>query len=115
MTTSNPAPTLTFIGGAETVTGSKTLLDTEEGRVLVDCGLFQGPKKLRLQNWAPFPVPPDSIDAVLLTHAHIDHCGYLPLLVRSGFDGPIYCTEGTRKLARIVLPDSGHLHEEEAK
>ena len=114
MTTSATAPTLTFIGGAQTVTGSKTLLETTEGRVLVDCGLFQGRKKLRLQNWEPFPVAPDSIDAVVLTHAHIDHCGYLPRLVRLGFRGPVYCTEGTRKLAEIVLPDSGHLQEEEA-
>lgn len=107
-------PTLTFVGGAQTVTGSKTLLDTTGGRLLVDCGLFQGRKKLRLQNWEPFPVPPDSIDAVVITHAHIDHCGYLPRLVKLGFRGPIYCTEGTRKLAEIVLPDSGHLQEEEA-
>ncbi len=114
MTTSTPAPTLTFIGGAQTVTGSKTLLETAEGRVLVDCGLFQGRKKLRLQNWAAFPVSPDSIDAVVLTHAHIDHCGYLPRLVHLGFSGPVYCTEGTRKLAEIVLPDSGYLQEEEA-
>ena len=114
MTTSGPAPTLTFIGAAQTVTGSKTLLEASGGRVLVDCGLFQGRKKLRLQNWAPFPVPPESIDAVVLTHAHIDHCGYLPRLVSLGFGGPVYCTEGTRKLAEIVLPDSGYLQEEEA-
>jgi metallo-beta-lactamase family protein len=105
---------LTFVGGAETVTGSKALVDTAGGRILVDCGLFQGRKKLRLQNWEPFPVPPESIDAVLLTHAHIDHCGYLPRLARSGFRGPVYCTDGTQRLAEIVLPDSGHLHEEEA-
>ncbi len=114
MTDSAAAPTLTFIGGAGTVTGSKTLLDTADGRVLVDCGLFQGRKKLRLQNWAPFPVPPESIDAIVLTHAHIDHCGYIPRLVKQGFRGPIHCTAGTRKLAEIVLPDSGHLQEEEA-
>ncbi len=114
MTTSATAPTLTFIGGAGTVTGSKTMLDTNGGRVLVDCGLFQGRKKLRLQNWEPFPVEPSSIDAVLLTHAHVDHCGYLPRLVKQGFRGPVYCTEGTRKLAEIVLPDSGYLQEEEA-
>lgn len=114
MGTIGSSPTLTFLGGAGTVTGSKTLLDTEHGRLLVDCGLFQGPKHLRLQNWADFPVPPESIDAVLLTHAHIDHCGYLPRLVRHGFSGPVYCTEGTRRLAEIVLPDSGHLHEEMA-
>jgi metallo-beta-lactamase family protein len=107
-------PALTFIGGAGTVTGSKTLLDTPSGRILIDCGLFQGRKKLRLENWAEFPVDPASVDAVLLTHAHIDHCGYLPRLVNAGFNGPVYCTHGTSKLAAIVLPDSGHLHEEEA-
>jgi len=111
---STPVPMLTFVGGAGTVTGSKTLVDTAAGRILVDCGLFQGRKKLRLQNWEPFPVPADSIDAVLLTHAHLDHCGYLPRLSVLGFKGPVYCTEGTRKLAGIVLPDSGHLQEEEA-
>lgn len=105
---------MTFVGGAGTVTGSKTLLDTPSGRVLVDCGLFQGRKQLRQQNWDPFPVDPASIDAVLLTHAHIDHCGYLPRLAAAGFSGPVYCTQGTSKLAAIVLPDSGHLHEEEA-
>lgn len=96
------------------MTGSKTLLDTPAGRILIDCGLFQGRKALRLQNWAEFPVEPASIDAVLLTHAHIDHCGYLPRLVDAGFNGPVFCTHGTSKLAAIVLPDSGHLHEEEA-
>lgn len=105
---------LTFVGGAGTVTGSKTLLDTPGGTVLVDCGLFQGRKQHRLQNWADFPVDPATIDAVLLTHAHIDHCGHLPRLVKHGFTGPVYCTRGTDQLARIVLPDSGHLHEEEA-
>ena len=107
-------PTLTFLGGAGTVTGSKTLVETPHGRVLVDCGLFQGKKQLRLQNWAEFPVDPSSIDAVLLTHAHIDHCGYLPRLATHGFTGPVHCTPGTARLAEIVLPDSGHLHEEEA-
>ncbi len=114
MDTGGRSPTLTFLGGAGTVTGSKTLLETEQGRLLVDCGLFQGSKELRLQNWSDLPIPPESIEAVLLTHAHIDHCGYLPRLVRHGFRGPVYCTEGTRRLAEIVLPDSGHLHEEEA-
>jgi metallo-beta-lactamase family protein len=109
------APTLTFIGGAGTVTGSKTLLETSGGRILVDCGLFQGRKKLRLQNWEAMPVPAESIDAVVLTHAHIDHSGYLPRLVAQGFSGPVYCTEGTRKLAEIVLPDCGYLQEEEAE
>ncbi len=107
-------PALTFIGGAGTVTGSKTLLEIGERRILIDCGLFQGRKKLRLQNWDSFPIEPSSIDAVLLTHAHIDHCGYLPRLVRLGFDGPVYCTQGTKDLAGIVLPDSGYLQEEEA-
>jgi metallo-beta-lactamase family protein len=108
------APTIRFIGGAGTVTGSKSLVETETGRFLVDCGLFQGPKRLRLQNWDPFPIPPGDVDAVLLTHAHLDHCGYLPRLVSGGFAGPIHCTEGTRELAAIVLRDSAHLLEEEA-
>lgn len=108
-------PVLTFIGGAGTVTGSKTLLDTDNGRLLIDCGLFQGQKALRLQNWDSFQVSPESIDAIVLTHAHVDHCGYLPRLTRYGFDGPVFCTEGTRALAAIVLPDSGHLQEEEAR
>ncbi len=105
---------LTFIGGAGSVTGSKALVEVGGKRVLVDCGLFQGRKKLRQQNWDPFPVAPESIDAVLLTHAHIDHCGYLPRLVKLGFKGPVYCTDGTQMLAEIVLPDSGYLQEEEA-
>jgi metallo-beta-lactamase family protein len=105
---------LNFIGGAGTVTGSKSLIETAEGRVLVDCGLFQGRKRLRLQNWEEFPVPPESIDAIVLTHAHIDHCGYIPRLRKLGFTGPVYCTEGTKQLAGIVLPDSGYLQEEEA-
>lgn len=113
--TPNTSPVLTFVGGAGTVTGSKTLLDTPTGRILVDCGLFQGHKNLRLQNWRPFPIPPESIDAVVITHAHIDHCGYIPRLVKQGFRGPVYCTDGTRRLCEIVLPDSGHLQEEEAE
>jgi metallo-beta-lactamase family protein len=114
MMTGTP-PILTFAGAAGTVTGSKTVLDTSEGRILVDCGLFQGQKHLRLQNWAPPPVPPESIDAIVVTHAHLDHCGYIPRLNRLGFSGPVYSTEGTRRLAGIVLPDSGHLQEEEAR
>lgn len=108
-------PMLSFIGAARTVTGSKTLIDTPDARVLVDCGLFQGRKQLRQANWDRFPVPPESIDAVVLTHAHIDHCGYLPRLRRLGFGGPVYCTQGTRNLAGVVLPDCGYLQEEEAK
>ena len=89
---------LTFLGASETVTGSKYLLEEPGVRILVDCGLFQGVKNLRMRNWAPLPVPADSIDAVILTHAHIDHSGYLPLLVRNGFHGPVYCTPGTGAL-----------------
>jgi metallo-beta-lactamase family protein len=103
-----------FLGAAGTVTGSRFLLDTPRARVLVDCGLFQGLKELRLRNWAPFPVDPASIDAVLLTHAHVDHCGYLPGLVKHGFRGRVLATAGTHALARVVLPDSGHIQEEDA-
>jgi metallo-beta-lactamase family protein len=108
------AATLAFLGATRTVTGSRFLVDTPTARVLVDCGLFQGLKELRLRNRAPFPVEPASIDAVVLTHAHVDHCGYLPGLVRDGFDGPVYCTGGTVALAGVVLPDCGRLQEEEA-
>lgn len=106
---------LTFLGGVGSVTGSKTLLQSGSRRVLVDCGLFQGLKQLRLKNWAELPVDPASIDAVLLTHAHIDHSGYLPLLVRNGFSGPIYCSQGSLDLCQILLPDAAHLQEEEAR
>ncbi|WP_159588898.1 MBL fold metallo-hydrolase RNA specificity domain-containing protein [Chelativorans xinjiangense] len=105
---------LKFLGGVGTVTGSKYLLEFDGARVLVDCGLFQGFKQLRLRNWAPFPVDPASIDAVILTHAHLDHTGYLPLLVRNGFSGPVICTEATRDLCAILLPDSGFLQEKDA-
>lgn len=106
--------TLTFLGGAGTVTGSKYLVRHAGQSLLVDCGLFQGYKPLRLRNWHPLPVEPQDIDAVLLTHAHIDHSGYLPLLARDGFGGPVFCTSGTRDLCAILLPDSGHLQEEDA-
>ncbi len=106
---------LTFLGAAGTVTGSKHLLDLGSHRVLVDCGLFQGLKELRERNWAPFPIDATRIDAVVLTHAHLDHCGYLPRLVAQGFRGRIFCTPGTRDLCSIVLPDSAHLQEEEAR
>jgi metallo-beta-lactamase family protein len=105
---------LTFLGAAGTVTGSKYLLEDGGARILVDCGLFQGLKDLRDRNWAEFPVAPSSIDAVLLTHAHLDHSGYLPLLVRNGYAGPIICTAATRDLCSILLPDSGHLQEQDA-
>jgi metallo-beta-lactamase family protein len=106
---------LTFLGGVGTVTGSKYLLESQGKRVLVDCGLFQGFKPLRLRNWANLPIAPSSIDQVLLTHAHLDHSGYLPLLVRNGFKGEIVCTESTRELCGILLPDSGHLQERDAE
>jgi metallo-beta-lactamase family protein len=106
---------ITFLGATGTVTGSKFLVATASKFVLVDCGLFQGFKQLRLRNWAPLPVKPKLIDAVILTHAHIDHSGYIPLLVKKGYRGRIYCTSATRDLCAILLPDSGHLQEEEAR
>ncbi|SDD85223.1 metallo-beta-lactamase family protein [Cupriavidus sp. YR651] len=105
---------LQFLGATDTVTGSKYVLDTGRHRVMVDCGLFQGYKTLRLRNWDPLPLEPASIDAVVLTHAHIDHSGYLPLLVRNGFQGNVFCTMGTAQLCGILLPDSAHLAEEDA-
>lgn len=106
---------LSFLGGASTVTGSKFLLEDGARRILVDCGLFQGLKELRLRNWAPFPIPPGSIDAVLLTHAHIDHSGYLPTLVRDGFAGKIHCSHASLELCEILLRDSGFLQEKDAE
>jgi metallo-beta-lactamase family protein len=108
-------PTLTFLGAARTVTGSKHLLEVDGQRILFDCGLFQGLKELRQRNWSPLPIPPETIDAVVLTHAHIDHTGWLPRLVSQGFKGPVHCTEGTADLCRLVLPDAAHLQEEDAK
>ncbi len=105
---------LTFLGATGTVTGSKYLVTAGVRRVLVDCGLFQGLKQLRLRNWEPLPVAPGSVDAVVLTHAHIDHSGYLPLFVRNGFRGKVYCSSATGDLCGILLPDSGRLQEEEA-
>ena len=106
--------TLQFLGAARTVTGSKYLLEHNGRRVLVDCGLFQGLKELRLRNWEPFPFDPRRLDAVVLTHAHVDHTGALPRLAKAGFAGPIFCTPATRALAGLLLPDSAHLQEEEA-
>ncbi len=105
---------LTFMGATRTVTGSKYLVEAAGRRILVDCGLFQGLKNLRLRNWAPLPVAPGEIDAVILTHAHLDHSGYVPLLVKNGFKGPVYCSEATRDLCAILLPDSGYLQEADA-
>jgi metallo-beta-lactamase family protein len=103
-----------FWGGVGTVTGSKYLVVNEKARVLVDCGLFQGLKELRDRNWQDPPFDPHSLDAVLITHAHIDHTGYLPRLVQQGFRGPVYCSRGTADLLKILLPDAGRLQEEEA-
>ncbi len=103
-----------FLGATHTVTGSKHLVQVDGYRTLVDCGLFQGLKQLRMRNWDPFPINPTSINSVILTHAHIDHTGYLPRLVWEGFSGPVYATPATVELARIMLPDSARLQEEEA-
>ncbi len=106
---------ITFLGGAGTVTGSKCLVRHDGKCLLVDCGLFQGYKQLRLRNWTPLSVAPSDITAVLLTHAHLDHSGYLPLLVKEGFSGRIFASSGTRDLCKILLPDSGHIQEEDAE
>lgn len=106
---------LQFLGAADTVTGSRYLIETESARILVDCGLFQGYKVLRARNRAPFPVEPGRLDAVVLSHAHLDHSGYLPALIRDGFRGPVYATPGTIELCGELLPDSGYLLEEEAR
>jgi metallo-beta-lactamase family protein len=107
-------PSLSFWGAAGTVTGSKYLIESDHGRLLIDCGLFQGQRELRDRNWQEPPFNAASVNAVLLTHAHIDHTGYLPRLVRHGFRGPVYCSKGTADLLRILLPDSARLQEEEA-
>lgn len=112
---SKSKPTLQFLGAAGTVTGSRYLVQANGQRILVDCGLFQGYKQLRERNRAPFPVPPSSIDSILLTHAHLDHSGYIPALVRDGFRGKVHCTPATKELCALLLPDSGFLQEEEAK
>jgi len=105
---------LSFWGAAGTVTGSKYLIESDHARVLVDCGLFQGLKELRLRNWQELPFNAGAVDAVILTHAHIDHTGYLPRFVRQGFRGPVYCSRGTADLLKILLPDSARLQEEDA-
>ncbi len=106
---------ITFLGGATTVTGSPFLITTDRARVLVDCGMFQGSPNESIRNRVPFGFDPATLDAVLLTHAHLDHCGRLPLLVKEGYGGTIHATAGTCELASLVLLDSGHLHEEFAK
>jgi len=106
---------LQFYGAVDTVTGSRMLVETDGARLLVDCGLFQGPKKLRERNWTAPPFDPRSLDAVVLTHAHIDHSGYLPRLCKEGFTGRVYCTRGTADLLQLLLPDAGFLQEEEAR
>ncbi|MEJ2434296.1 MAG: MBL fold metallo-hydrolase, partial [Pseudolabrys sp.] len=106
---------LTVLGAVGTVTGSKYLVEADGKRFFVDCGLFQGFKQLRLRNWAKLPVDAKTINAIVLTHAHLDHSGYLPLLVKEGFRGPVYCTPGTRDLCAILLPDSGYLQEKDAE
>jgi metallo-beta-lactamase family protein len=108
-------PSLTFLGAARTVTGSKHLIELDGQRILIDCGLFQGLKELRLRNWLPLAVPADTIDAVVLTHAHIDHVGWLPRLIAQGFRGRVHCTSATADLCRLVLPDAAHIQEEDAK
>ncbi len=106
---------LQFLGATGTVTGSKYLLESSGKRILIDCGLFQGLKELRLRNWSSLPIDPRSIDAVILTHAHLDHSGYIPLLVKNGFKGHIYCTHATLELCKLLLPDSGFLQEDDAR
>ena len=106
--------TLTFLGATGTVTGSKYLLEAGGERLMIDCGLFQGLKELRLRNWNPLPIPPSSIQWLVLTHAHLDHTGYIPRLVKDGFKGQIYASPATVDLSKLVLPDSGHLQEEDA-
>jgi metallo-beta-lactamase family protein len=108
-------PKIEFLGAAGTVTGSRFLLSCDDTKVLVDAGMFQGLKELRLKNWNPFPIDPQQIDAVILTHAHLDHCGYIPKLVKDGFEGKIYLTEFTGKLAEVVLLDSARIQTEDAK
>lgn len=107
--------TIAFLGATDTVTGSRFLVTSAKSKVLVDCGLFQGIKSIRKKNWEPFPVDVTTIDSVVLTHAHLDHCGYLPLLTRQGYVNPIYGTNYTAELVSVILHDSAHLQMEDAK
>ena len=113
--TATPTIRLSFHGAAGTVTGSKFLVEADDKKVLIDCGLFQGRKKLRLRNWDEPSFDPQSLSAIVLTHAHIDHTGFLPLIVKRGYRGPIYCTPATKDLLGLLLPDSAYLQEEEAR
>ena len=113
--TKNESPTLQFLGATETVTGSKYLLSYQGSNILIDCGLYQGTKNYRQRNWKRLPIRESDIDAIVLTHAHIDHSGYIPVMVKNGFRGPIYCSDGTQALCEILLPDAGHLQEEDAR
>ena len=106
--------TLSFFGAAQNVTGSRYLIQADGQTVLVDCGLYQE-RHLRERNFDPFPIPPSEIDAVILTHAHLDHCGYLPKLAKDGFGGKVYCTSATAEIAKIVMLDCGHIQEEDAE
>jgi metallo-beta-lactamase family protein len=108
-------PQITFLGASMTVTGSKYLLEYKDKKILVDCGLFQGLKDDRVKNRQKLPILPKNIDAILLTHAHLDHSGYIPLMVKDGFKGSIYCTQASYELSKIILPDSGYLQEEDAR
>jgi metallo-beta-lactamase family protein len=112
---STEKPRIRFLGAAQTVTGSKYLITYNHQRILVDCGLFQGLKELRLKNWDRFPVDPKTISAIVLTHAHIDHSGYIPRLIKEGFTGKVYCADATKALCKILLPDTGYLQQEEAE
>ncbi|HSE41098.1 MAG TPA: MBL fold metallo-hydrolase, partial [Acidobacteriota bacterium] len=105
---------ISFLGATQTVTGSRFLVEHNGLRVLIDCGLFQGPRELKERNWAQQPVDPSTVDCIILTHAHIDHAGFLPRYRKLGFRGPIYCTPATLELSELMLPDSGHLQEEDA-
>jgi metallo-beta-lactamase family protein len=113
-TNSRPSVRVSIHGGAGTVTGSKYLIEADKRKILVDCGLFQGKKELRLRNWEEPAFAPDQLCAIVVTHAHIDHTGYLPLVVKRGYRGPIYCTPATKELLELLLPDTAHLQEEEA-
>ncbi|MGC2313494.1 MAG: MBL fold metallo-hydrolase, partial [Candidatus Acidiferrales bacterium] len=110
-----PMAKITFLGAVGAVTGSKYLVEAGGKRLLVDCGLFQGPKELRQKNWDRLPIDPASIDWIVLTHAHIDHTGYLPRIVKDGFRGPIYANAATHELCQLLLTDSAHLQEEDAQ